>query len=194
VAQWITRGLYRTYLHPPSRFPGPKLYAFTRLPKVYMMYTGESHRVLHKPHQQYGDIVRVAPDELSFIHPDAWRDIYGHGTRGTQGSIQPKHYTWYGTTPNGVAHMAQAQGMAHPRMRRMFNPAFSDRALKEREPLFMKSVDQLVGNLRKSVQDDPDHKFDMVRNYNCKSESSGLPSSWLLSISYPSGVSQSYRK
>jgi hypothetical protein len=54
-------------------------------------------------------------------------------------------------------------------MRRIFKPAFSDRALKEQEPLFMKYVEQLVGNLRKAVSEEPGREFDMVKNYNCKS-------------------------
>jgi hypothetical protein len=53
-------------------------------------------------------------------------------------------------------------------MRRIFKPAFSDRALKEQEPLFMKYVEQLVGNLRKAVSEEPGREFDMVKNYNCK--------------------------
>jgi hypothetical protein len=29
-------------------------------------------------HNRYGDIVRIAPSELAFSHPDAWKDIMGH--------------------------------------------------------------------------------------------------------------------
>lgn len=71
---------------------------------------------------------------------------------------------------NGVDHMIMAKGMHHPRMRNIFNPAFSDRALKAQEPLFMKYIDQLLRNLKQNVQENPDRKFDMVRNYNCKSK------------------------
>lgn len=28
-------------------------------------------------HDKYGEVVRVAPDELSFINPGSWNDIYG---------------------------------------------------------------------------------------------------------------------
>lgn len=28
-------------------------------------------------HEKYGEVVRIAPDELSFISPGAWNDIYG---------------------------------------------------------------------------------------------------------------------
>jgi hypothetical protein len=169
LTRWILRGFYRVYFHPLSRFPGPKIYAFTRLPHHYLIYTGKSHQSILELHRQYGEIVRLSPDELSFIHPDAWRDIYGHGSRATQGSAPPKNWKWYGSNVNGVESMAQASGIEnHSRMRRVFKPAFADRALKEQEPLFMKYVNQLIGNLTKSVEGDPSQKFDMVKQFNCK--------------------------
>jgi cytochrome P450 len=51
-------------------------------------------------------------------------------------------------------------------MRRLFSPAFSDRALKEQEPLFMKYVTLLADKLREGMEEDPNHKFDMVKMYN----------------------------
>ena len=141
----------------------------TRLPKLYLLYTGKSHQYFLKLHQEYGEIVRLSPDELSFIHPDAWRDIYGHGVRGSQGSVPPKHWDWYGTNVNGVDNLIQAKGRAHPQLRSIFSSAFSDRALREQEPLFMGYIDQLLRNLKQNVQEDSDHKFDMVKNYNCES-------------------------
>ena len=59
--------------------------------------------------------------------------------------------------------------MEHSRVRRIFKPAFADRALKEQEPIFMKYTNQLISNLRKAVEEDPARKFDMVKNYNCES-------------------------
>lgn len=33
---------------------------------------------MHQLHLKYGPILRLMPNELSFIDPEAWRDIYGH--------------------------------------------------------------------------------------------------------------------
>lgn len=41
--------------------------------------------------------------------------------------------------------------MDHTRVRRLFSPAFSDRALKEQEPLFQKYVDLLVRKLGETI-------------------------------------------
>jgi len=117
-------------------------------------------------HRKYGNVVRAAPDELSFIDPDAWRDIYGHGTKGTPGRPPSKHWKRYGDPFNKTPSLIMARDADHTRIRRIFNPAFSDRALKLQEPLFMKYVNLLAAKLREGIEEDATRKFDMVRMYN----------------------------
>lgn len=33
-------------------------------------------------HHKYGDVVRIAPNELSFYSPQSYQDIYGHVSKG----------------------------------------------------------------------------------------------------------------
>lgn len=166
LARWILRGIYRLYFHPLSRYPGPKLSAFTRIPYLKAQFTGAAHTYHRQLHERYGTVVRVSPDELSFNDPQAWRDIYGHGSKGTRGSAPPKHWGRYNSTSLETADLVAAQGEAHAKVRRIFLPAFSDRALKQQEPLFTKYVDNLVAVLRNGVQENPRQDFDMVRLYN----------------------------
>lgn len=56
--------------------------------------------------------------------------------------------------------------MDHVRQRKIFTPAFSDRALKQQEPLFLKYTDQLVAKLKARIEEDPESKIDMIRLYN----------------------------
>jgi cytochrome P450 len=67
-----------------------------------------------------------------------------------------------GDTPNIID--TDVEG--HTRMRRIFSNAFSDRSLKQQEPLFLSYVDKLMALLRSSIGEDPDKKFDMVQMYN----------------------------
>ncbi|KAF3009994.1 hypothetical protein E8E13_011362 [Curvularia kusanoi] len=137
---------------------------------MHAVWTGKETSYIAALHAQYGEVVRVAPDELSFINPDAWRDIYGHGQghgKNSVGSLPSKHWNWYSRPSNGVEGLIQAQNPhEHARVRRVFKPAFSDRALKEQEPLFLKYVNQLIGNLRTAVNEKPETGIDLVRNYN----------------------------
>lgn len=97
--------------------------------------------------------MRISPDELSFTNPKAWRDIYGYGSKEGPGSAPPKNWNRQGSSPNGANSLVAEQDNAeHARIRRIFSPAFSDRALVQQSPLFTKYADQLVRNLRESVQ------------------------------------------
>ncbi|KAL1796932.1 hypothetical protein ACET3X_005472 [Alternaria dauci] len=79
-------------------------------------------------------------------------DIYGYGSKTGPGSAPPKHWPRYGTNPNGVAALLQESDDAkHARVRRIFSPAFSERAIKQQEPLFTKYIDDLVQILKDGI-------------------------------------------
>ncbi|KAJ5600985.1 cytochrome P450 monooxygenase [Penicillium hetheringtonii] len=41
---------------------------------------GHLHRYVRTLHERYGDVVRIAPDELSYSDEQAWKDIYGRSS------------------------------------------------------------------------------------------------------------------
>ncbi|KAH7402582.1 cytochrome P450 46A1 [Pyrenochaeta sp. MPI-SDFR-AT-0127] len=169
LIRFIVRGIYRVYFHPLSRFPGPKLSAFTRIPHLYATATGTLHQYVARLSTQYGDIVRISPDELSFVGPQSLRDIYGYGSKGGQGSQPPKHFHRYGKIVGSHESLVTTQSNAeHGRVRRIFSPAFSDRALTQQEPLFLKYVNQLISVLKEDIEgtDNGSAQFDMVRMYS----------------------------
>lgn len=149
-----------------SKFPGPKFRAASRIPSHIGTWTGTNHHRLAELHRKYGHVVRTTPDELSWTHPDSWRDIYGHGTKGTPGGNPHKNWTRYGSSPNGSYSLISAPDNDHSRMRKIFGPAFSERALKQQEPLFLQYADLLISKLKEGVKEDPDRKFDLVRMFN----------------------------
>jgi hypothetical protein len=51
-------------------------------------------------------------------------------------------------------------------MRRIFAHAFSDKALKEQEPLFVKYIDLLIKKLKEASKENGDAPIDMVRMLN----------------------------
>lgn len=68
-------------------------------------------------HERYGRVVRVAPNELSFTDPAAWRDIY------TKGFLRPYEYK---DKPPGkdAENLISADELTHQRFRRVLAPAF----------------------------------------------------------------------
>jgi hypothetical protein len=78
--------IYNVYFHPLSKFPGPKLWAASRLPFIYYLLTGQLVRRVKEFHDIYGEFYRLALDEVSFASEQAWNDIYtfrrGHKRAG----------------------------------------------------------------------------------------------------------------
>ncbi|EME79757.1 uncharacterized protein MYCFIDRAFT_190535 [Pseudocercospora fijiensis CIRAD86] len=68
--------IYNIYFHPLRKYPGPKLFVASSLPWGFWYRSGFWHEKIEELHKQYGHIVRVAPDELSFDIPEAWDEIY----------------------------------------------------------------------------------------------------------------------
>lgn len=96
-------------------------------------------------HEQYGPIVRLAPNEISFIDAQAWQDIYNHH----QGRPNfPKNPLWMAPADNGIHSILSANDADHARYRRLLSHAFSERALRQQEHLLLSYVDLLITRLR----------------------------------------------
>jgi hypothetical protein len=82
----------RVYFHPLSSYPGPRLWATSRIPYVVSLLRGTLNSDMLKIHERYGPVVRLAPNELSFATEEAWRDIYMY----RKGHLEAKKDTiWY---------------------------------------------------------------------------------------------------
>lgn len=60
-----------------SSAPGPWLNSMTEIPAFLALVTGNQHTYYQRLHETYGPIVRVSPNELSFISLEAREKIYG---------------------------------------------------------------------------------------------------------------------
>jgi hypothetical protein len=125
------------------------------------MSRGETLRWISRLHREYGSIVRVGPNELSFIDAQSWKDIYGFQPAGKTGNHKdPQFYDFVSLV---VKNLVNANDQEHARMRRIFSNAFSDKALKEQEPLLFKYADLMVQKLHEK---DLGAKINMVEMFN----------------------------
>lgn len=147
--------VYRLSRSPLAKFPGPKLCAITRLPFAFYTWNGEIASWTHELHLKYGDVVRVAPDELSYSSADAWRDIYSNKS-------MVRDPRFYGETDNGVQEILRGDNINHARFRRGFTHAFSERSIKAQEPLVGQHVDHIV----KKLAAVDDQSIDLVSLFN----------------------------
>ena len=120
------------------------------------MARGELPHRIKAWHEQYGDIVRVAPDELSFTDPAAWRDIYTKGrefVRPSQYKDQPP-----GKTATNLIACSEEE---HARLRKILAPGFSERYVVGQEPFIQSYVDKLISKLDDRLQSDRGSTLDV---------------------------------
>jgi cytochrome P450 len=144
----VWTAVYNLYLHPLSSFPGPKLWAITRLPYVNSLWRGRLHTRTRELHDRYGSVVRLAPNELSFIDASAWRDIYT-GQNGNKGF--PKNNIISGA--QGFYSLTDANDIDHSRFRGLIQKSFSAQALQAREGIFHRYVGLFVKRLQEKAEE-----------------------------------------
>ncbi|KAI5918191.1 cytochrome P450 [Camillea tinctor] len=146
LVYFASSALYSLYFHPLHTYPGPKLCAITRMPYWIACLNGNQVRWMTKLHRTYGTIVRFGPDDLSYSDGRAWKDIYGASKGSKENKKDPKYNN---PSPNGVEHILIINDRErHAAVRRVFSPAFSEKALKAQESLFQGYSDKMVAVAR----------------------------------------------
>ncbi|OTA91043.1 hypothetical protein M434DRAFT_389460 [Hypoxylon sp. CO27-5] len=147
----VTKTIYNVFFHPLAAVPGPKLYAISPLPISWSRYWGKSPFKFAELHEKYGPIVRVAPDEVSSAGSTSFKEIYGP-RYGKGGPLTRDARTAVSKDTFGAIGMFQADVEEHARTRRQLNPAFSEKATREQEPLVMGYVDSMIQKLRNAAE------------------------------------------
>lgn len=141
--------LYNVYWHPLSKYPGPWLWAAFRLPYATALWKGKYVSDIYQMHEEYGDIVRVAPNELSYANKQAWQDIYCYraGHRPF-----PKNPIWWGDFPGRTPSIVSTPDhAAHERMRKLLSYCFSVKALKGQECTIHYHTDLMIRKFREKM-------------------------------------------
>ncbi|KAK7982106.1 Cytochrome P450 monooxygenase alt3 [Apiospora saccharicola] len=164
----LGRVLYNIFLHPLRAYPGPKVWAASRLPWIITSLRGDLAWSLLALHERYGPVVRIAPDELSYTGAgDAWKKIYGR--RGPDEFVKCLDgraiagSNIRATAANGII---SAPHDKHARLRRAVAPAFSERALREQEDCLQLYTGKLMEQLRRCCRDVGSGPQDMQRWYS----------------------------
>ncbi|GKT40464.1 trichothecene C-15 hydroxylase [Colletotrichum spaethianum] len=152
--------IYNVYFHSLRRYPGPKLWAATRIPYTRSSLSGQVHRRILELHQEYGPIVRIAPNELAYNHPDAWKDVHGHLKNGTGDHGRDPVFT------TDTRHsIIGANRENHSRFRRALSHGFSAQSMFDQESIIEGYVDLLIRRLHEQCAGEP-KALNMVSWYN----------------------------
>ncbi|KAI1860178.1 hypothetical protein JX265_010102 [Neoarthrinium moseri] len=159
VIYCLLSAAYLLIFHPLAKFPGPKLWAISRIPWAYYIITGDLWLVLDRLHEKYGTIVRIAPDEVTTINPAAWKDIYI-----TKPVLAKDPYSL--TPPlNGAHSLFTAEGDTHRRLRGALVNGFADKSLRDQAPIVEGYANQMIARLRREVAQSSDGNVDIQKLY-----------------------------
>lgn len=78
IGYLLSHVCYNVFFHPLRKFPGPLWMGASRISYCYRLVTGRLPFDILELHRRYGEVVRIAPNELVFANAQAWKDIMGH--------------------------------------------------------------------------------------------------------------------
>lgn len=128
---------YRSFLNPLNRFPGPWQSRYASLYMTLQLGNSDAYYKLQALHQKYGRIVRIGSNELSIIDPNAMETANGLHSKVTKSP-------WYdGDAPLTSMHTSRSKAL-HDKRRKVWAPAFSDKALRDYEEKVNTFNDKLI--------------------------------------------------
>ncbi|KAI0687961.1 cytochrome P450 [Cerioporus squamosus] len=135
--------LYRlSPLHPLARYPGP---VGCRLSKLYMgmvCISGYQHKYITALHDQYGDVVRIGPNELSVRDASLINPLLG-----SSGVPKGPHFIGRNLTTTMLPMIGIQDTDAHLRRRKNWNRGMGSAAIKEYEHFVARRVRQFLSRL-----------------------------------------------
>ncbi|KAF7952899.1 hypothetical protein EAE96_006122 [Botrytis aclada] len=135
--------LYRLYLHPLSKFPGPILPAVTLWTEFYheCIQSGQYFLKIAQWHEKYGPIIRIGPNEIHINDPDYYNTIFSYnGVRNKD----PFYTAQFNTPDTGFG----AEDHYIHRMRRSaLSPFFSKASIDRLSPMLTSMVEKLSSRL-----------------------------------------------
>ncbi|KAI0265869.1 high nitrogen upregulated cytochrome P450 monooxygenase 2 [Gloeopeniophorella convolvens] len=130
--------------HPLAKHPGPVLARVSKLWSAMISAQGKQHIYYKNLHEQYGDVVRTGPNELSIRDASIIPSVLGPGGLA-KGPIWDNR-----REPDAL--IAIRDPTLHARARKPWDRGLSSRALKDYEPRIAKRANQLVERLEDIIR------------------------------------------
>ncbi|TGJ80814.1 hypothetical protein E0Z10_g7949 [Xylaria hypoxylon] len=134
--------VYTLYFHPLAEYPGPKLAAISQVWLARVWLSGHYPSTIQNAHKKYGNVVRVAPNELSFNTVQAHHDIYSVPSRNKKPFI--KDATFYNNGDSVKVLFYEIDANEHAWQRKLIATGFSAGALRKQEHVIHQYVDLFV--------------------------------------------------
>ena len=130
---------------------------------TYHILSGNQVQWIRALHDQYGHVVRIGPNDVSYTDERAWHDVLGSTQSAKYGMEKDESLAKLigdeMANPNSAVPHAEQK---HTRMRRAFAPALTRHALRLQTPLILGHVDTLVHEIHERLS----KPMDIVAMYN----------------------------
>ncbi|KAH6677138.1 putative cytochrome P450 [Halenospora varia] len=140
--------IYRLYIHPLAKVPGPKLAALTQGYEMYfdLIQPARFPWQLRKLHERYGLIVRIAPNEVH-INDLAYLSTQFSSSPSLKLNKYAPHQHQFGM-PESTFNTIDSD--LHKLRRSALNPFFSRRSITVLEPMLVEKVNKACSRLQES--------------------------------------------
>ena len=133
--------IYRVWFSPLNKFPGPWQAKISGIWLTSQLLKLDGYLKFEALHKKYGKYVRVGPNDLSVTDADVHEAAFGHNTKFRKSM-------WYDNSrPFDSMHTTRDKAL-HDRRRRIWAPAFSDKALRDYEPKVKVFNNKLVERIK----------------------------------------------
>ncbi|CAK1361556.1 uncharacterized protein RHO25_004867 [Cercospora beticola] len=131
--------IYQRQFHPLAKYAGPLICSLTDLYKMWATWNDRIPEEMIRLHEKYGDVVRIAPNDLHFNRLEAVNDIYKRGWQ--------KGEFYKGFDQRNPGLFAEPDEGIHARRKRRFGANFSEKSIREYESI----IDSRYAVLRKQL-------------------------------------------
>ncbi|KAI1422445.1 cytochrome P450 [Xylaria sp. FL1777] len=135
--------LQRLFFGPFRTIPGPWLNRISEMPAALALLKGDQHLYYKSLHDKYGPVVRISPDEISFISVEARQEIYGFRKSGLNMEKSPIFLGAVGAQ-DGQTGVSLAIQEHHNRQRKALGYLFTNNALVQLEVIVLVHIYKLI--------------------------------------------------
>lgn len=127
------------------KFPAPGIAGATSLWRIWHNLRNRHYLAIQRAHNRLGSHVRIAPNHISVLSPQAAVDIYGHGANMLKDA-------WYDGGAGPYRHMADVRVKAeHQAKRKALAHVFAQKTIANLEPVMVDAISRLVTEIDKHI-------------------------------------------
>ncbi|KAG9378273.1 CypX Cytochrome P450 [Pyrenophora tritici-repentis] len=137
---------FRLFLSPLRHINGPLRLKITKLTHVWDMAFNQNCKLLEELRKQYGDVVRTGPNEVTIFGAEAFHKVHGPESTCSRAA-------YYDLLHPMVSLDTTRDSAIHSHRRRIWDQAFSIKALDTAVPLVYEHAEKLNAELAKRTND-----------------------------------------